>query len=229
MCAAIAGTQILRKERFMRRRLAFAVLLLAALSLAVTTTAGKPAAANDLASFVIQDFEGAALLSDSRGAYEDWRLPGDPCVTAWAASTGLFFAYFYRGSDLGDDCNGANQGPVRTYQLMFADSTACANLVLGSAPCTLNLDSTTNQPRIRAEKLFGRTAVTTPVAFLFNKSASYEVRLDSEVGIDISGDTRTLSNDSGTASLWRLGGKKPVRVGSPFVFPFSLSVTRVAQ
>ncbi len=204
----------------------FAGLFLMAASLAGT------AAVNDYAWFVIDDnFPSAALLSDTRGAYEDYRLPdGDKCVNAWAASTGLFFTYLYRGSNLGDNCNTVYQDGVRTYTLRFPEGSApCAELGLTPANgvCTLEVGSPSEYPRIRAEKLFGKSAQATPVAFLFNRGASYEVRADDNVYFVIDGQTRTLSNSS-TATLWKFGKKGAAPVGDPFVFPFTLSVTRVA-
>lgn len=100
----------------------FAGVLLMAASLAGT------AAVNDYAWFMIDDSDpSAALLSDTRGEYADYRLPeGDKCVNAWAASTGLFFAYLYRGSNLGDSCYAVYPDGVRTYTLLFPE---------GSAPC----------------------------------------------------------------------------------------------
>ncbi len=204
----------------------FAGLLLMAASLAGT------AAVNDYAWFVIDDnFPSAALLSDTRGAYEDYRLPeGDPCVNAWVSSSGFVFAYLYRGSNLGDACNDAYPLLVRTYALKFPEASgACSQLGLtpSEGVCTLIVDSTNEDPRIRAEALFGKRAQATPVAFLFNRGASYEVRADEDVYFSVDGSTRTLSYD-GTATLWKLGKKSPVAVSSPFDFPFTLSVTRVA-
>jgi hypothetical protein len=184
------------------------------------------AAVNDYAWFVIDDdFPSAALLSDTRGEYEDYRLPeGDKCVNAWAASTGLFFAYLYRGSNLGDACYTVYPGGVRTYTLQFPEGSApCTEFGV----CTLEVESPGQSPRIRAEKLFGKSAQSTPVAFLFNRGASYEVRADENVYFVVDGPTRTLSY-SGTARLWKLGKKGAAPVGSSFIFPFSLTVTRVA-
>ena len=190
------------------------------------------AAVNDYAWFVIDDtVPGAALLSDTRGAYEDYRLPdGDKCVNAWAASTGFFFAYLYRGSNLGDNCYTVYQDGVRTYTLRFPEGSApCVEFSLtpSGGLCTLEVASPTEYPRIRAEALFGKRAQATPVAFLFNRGASYEVRADDDVYPAVDGQTRTL-NYSGTATLWKFGKKGAAPVGAPFVFPFTLSVTRVA-
>ncbi len=204
----------------------FAGLLWMAASLAGT------AAVNDYAWFVIDDsVPGAALLSDTRGTYADYRLPdGDECVNGWAASTGLFFTYLYRGSNLGDNCYTVYPDGVRTYKLQFPEGSApCAELGLlpRNGVCTLDVASPSEYPRIRAEKLFGKSAQATPVAFLFNRGASYEVRADDDVYFSVDGSTRTLSY-SGTARLWKLGKKGAAPVGDPFVFPFSLSATRVA-
>jgi hypothetical protein len=198
----------------------FAGLLLMTASLAGT------AAVNDYAWFVIDDnVPGAALLSDARGAYADYRLPeGDECVNAWAASTGLFFAYLYRGSDLGDSCHRVYPEGVRTYTLLFPEGSAPC---LEFGACTLEVASPGESPRIRAEKLFGKSAQSTPVAFLFIRGASYEVRADESVYFVVDGQTRTLSY-SGAARLWKIGKKGAAPVGDPFVFPFSLSVSRVA-
>ncbi len=190
------------------------------------------ASRNDYAWFEIDDgVAGAALLSDGEGPYADYRLSeGDECVTAWVAPDGFFFTYLYRGSDLGDGCNTVYPLAVRTFVLRFpAASGACAELGLPAPDgiCTLAVNSTSEQPRIRAGKLFAKNAQATPVAFLFNKGVSYEVRADNDVYFSIDGQTRTLSNSS-TATLWKFGKKGAAPVGAPFVFPFTLSVTRVA-
>jgi hypothetical protein len=181
------------------------------------------ASRNDYAWFEIDD--SAAVLSDGLGAYADYRLSeGDKCVTAWVAPDGLSFTYLYRGSDQSDTCSQVYPGGVRTYTLQFPE---------GSAPCqefgvrTLEVDNPADSLRIRAEKLFAKRAQVTPVAFLFNRGVSYEVRADDNVYFVVDGQTRTLSY-SGTAHLWKFGRKGAVPVGDPFSFPFSLCVTRAA-
>jgi hypothetical protein len=181
---------------------------------------------NDYAWFEIDDsITGAALLSDTLGPYADYRLTeGDRCVTAWVAPDGLFFTYLYRGSDLGDNCHTVWPGGLRSYMLQFpAGSAPCAEFGV----CTLEVVSPGDSPRIRAEKLFAKSAQATPVAFLFNQGASYEVRADDNVYFLVDGQTRTLSY-SGTARLWKFGKKGAAPVGGSFDFSFSLTVTRVA-
>ena len=202
----------------------------------VTASLSGGASRNDFARFEIDDSSsGAALLSDGNGPYADYRLSGgDKCVTAWVAPDGFFFTYLFRGSGQADDCYQVYPlAVVRTFLLKFPPASgACAELGLTPSDgiCTLIVDSTSEHPRIRADRVFGNNVQATSVAFLFKRGASYEVRLDKDVPIVASDPTRTLSNDSGTATLWKLGGKRgPVPVGTPFVFPFTLSVTRVAQ
>jgi hypothetical protein len=69
----------------MRRRLAFAVLLLAALSLAVTTSAGKPPAIKEIpVTVTFTDESGCAIRSDGYGPYAN----GVGGVTAVFVSAG---------------------------------------------------------------------------------------------------------------------------------------------
>jgi hypothetical protein len=178
-------------------------------------------------SFLVND---QRLWSDGKGPYADWRLEGgDPCVIAKVENDGLFFVYFYRGSDLGDDCNEMFPGQERTYRLQFPQSSGiCAALGLGSQdPCALVGH---DRLRFRADDLFAKSAQSTPVGFLFfHGGQSYA--LDSQGLLSGTGDTRTVTNATETGALRNVSAwpKSKQPVGSPFVFPFQFTVERVAQ
>jgi hypothetical protein len=202
----------------MKRLIMLAVVLL-------TFVLAVPAAANDPARFTITDSPYYLLSSDGNGAYADWRLPNsDPCVNAWVASDGLFFAYLYRGSDLGDDCH-VNY-PVRMYRLTFtADSAICGALRLGGdgQTCSLVAD---DKPRISFDKLFAARVKQSLGRFMFYLNGnSYQLECAGDV--TGSGNTRVVSNTTHMAVLKRVSGKKPLQIGAPFVFPFELTVERV--
>lgn len=163
--------------------------------------------------------------------YVDWRLTdGDPCVSGVVKKDGFFFIWMNRGSDLGFECeeNFLDPNTHRRYLLKFPDAVICTELALGDAPCEVRAD------RIRAEKLFHGKASETLVAFMFHLGGN-SYSLDTAGDISGSGDTRTLTNTTRTATLRKFGfvpgtktpGSTPV--GSPFVFVFQLTVTRVVQ
>jgi hypothetical protein len=178
---------------------------------------------NDRAKLWINDFAGAALLSDgvNGGWYIDnWLLESpdsDRCVTGWVDNSGFFFIYMDFGQEVGSDCSQSLGIPPRAYTIVPLQG----NQTYYSAP---------NKFRIRSEKLFSKKQ-TTPIAFMFyNGGISYEVRTDTEVLITKSGNTRTLTYN-GTATLWRISQApiKPVPVYSHFYFPFQITVERVPQ
>lgn len=218
------------------------------LGLVVCLGAGLPGIAqgqNPPAKLTINDsfMPGSQLLfSDGNSVnhpelgpmYVDWRLAsGDPCVFGWVKTAdGFFFMYLYRGSNAGADCHDLiPPEQQRTFHLKFpATSGICTQLGLGIDTTTGTCELTGHtKPRVRAEKLFGKRAKETTVAFMFYLGAdSYS--LDTAGDISGAGDTRTLTNATRAAALRKLGttpGGTPV--GSPFVFPFDLTVTRVVQ
>lgn len=188
-----------------------------------------PALAGDPTRFTITDSYYNLLSSDGNGTYADWRLSGgDPCVFAWIAPDGLFFAYLYRGSDLGDDCHLVYPEGVRTYRITFPAGTGiCPALGLGddSQPCLLGAD---DKPRISFQKLFASRAKETLGRFMFYWGGnSYQLECTGDVSG--SGTTRTVSNTTRMAVLKLVSGKKPQQIGAPFVFPFEMTVERVPQ
>ncbi len=217
---------------------AILIICLGAGLTAVATNQGKGKKGSGptyLATLEINDdFSGTLLSSDGKGLYVDWRLDGDPCVKAKVEEKGFFFIWFYRGSDFGADCegpDGKNLPPdkIRRYRL---PGSICAALGLGGDPCE------PDRQAIRAENLFSKNAIETPISFIFHvfhndEEESYT--LDTEGDITGSGDIRTVTNAWRTAQLWKFPPKgshpkeKPQPVGDPFFFPFQLTVTRVAQ
>jgi len=186
-----------------------------------------PAMAADPARFVITDSPYYMLGSDGNGSYADWRLSGgDPCVNAWVAPDGLFFAYLYRGSDLADDCHLVYPEGVRTYRITFpAGTRICPALGLGedSQPCLLVAD---DKPRISFEKLFASRAKEALGRFMFYRNGnSYQLECTGDVAG--SGNTRAVSNTTRAAVLKLVSGKKPQPIGAPFVLPFEMTVERV--
>jgi len=205
------------------------LIMLAVILLAFALPA--PAAVNDAARFTITDNPYYLLGSDGKGTYADWRLPGgDPCVFSWVSGTGLFFAYLYRGNDLGDDCQAMYPLPPeqwRTYSLRFPAGTGiCPALGLGddSQPCALVAD---DQPRI-SFGLFGARTTESAGRFMFYLNGkSYQLECAGDASG--TGTTRTVSNTTRTAVLKLISGKKPQQIGAPFVFPFEMTVERVPQ
>lgn len=203
------------------KRLIMLAFVLLAFALAI------PAMASDPTRFSITDSYYNLLSSDGNGTYADWRLSGgDPCVNAWVAPDGLFFAYLYRGSDLGDDCH--LQYPVRMYRLTFpADSGICPALGLGGGgqACLLVAD---DKPRISFDKLFAARVKQTLGRFMFYLNGnSYQLECAGDVSG--SGNTRTVSNTTRMAVLRQVSGKKPQQIGVPSVFSFEMTVERVPQ
>lgn len=195
-------------------------------------------AQNRLARLTINDTYLASqlLFSDGKGSYEDHRLTnGDPCVTAWVDKSGMFFIYMDYNADVGGDCNqnllGNDPALVRTYVLKFpVASGICAALGLTADEfgiCTLGGETS---QRLRADKLFGRQQ-TTPVAVMSRRNGhSYSLEPNKEVAIRGTGDTRTLTYfDTATLKEVFQAPQRPRPVGSPFVFPFQLTVDRVPQ
>ncbi len=154
----------------MRRRLPFAVLLLAALSLAVTTSAGKPAAPkpqNTPVAVTIADGAGYAIQSDD-GAY----VNGVTGVTAVIVplgnlqlKTGTHRAFWldFQGCVPGELCD----PPFATSSTQGYMTTSCpiALLVMGvgeEQDCNLNVHFTASGLGwfIR----FGEDEVTTPAS-----------------------------------------------------------------
>jgi hypothetical protein len=103
----------------------------------------------------------------------------------------------------------------------------CLKILEKRPPRPWNKDGRNEDSWIRAEALFGERVKATPVAFVFKRGASYEVRAEDNVYPSVDGSNRTLS-DSGAATLWKLGTKGAPSEGDSFVLPFSRSVTRVA-
>jgi hypothetical protein len=206
------------------RRLPAIPLALLAFALAVPA-----AAVNDAARFSITDSYYNLLSSDGKGTYADWRLPeSDPCVFSWVTNSGSFFAYLYRGNELGDDCQGEFPPEQwRTYRLTFPAGTGiCPALGLGddSQACSLVAD---DKPRI-SFGLFGARTTESPGRFMFYRNGnSYQLECTGD--ISGSGTTRTVSNTTRMAVLKLVSGKKPQQIGAPFVLPFEMTVERVPQ
>jgi hypothetical protein len=209
------------EEEVMKRLIVLAVILLAHAQPA-------PARVNDAARLTITDNRYYLLSSDGKGTYADWRLPGgDPCVFGWVNNSGSFFAYLYRGNEHGDDCQQYYpEEQWRTYSLRFpVESGICTALNLeddGTGSCLLVAD---DSPRI-SFGLFARRATETGGQIMFHLNGkSYQLQCAGDVSG--SGTTRTVSNTTRTAVLLLIGGKKPVQIGVPFIFPFAMTVERV--
>jgi hypothetical protein len=113
---AIADTPTIRKERLMRRRLAFGVVLLAGLGLAVTTSAGKVPVPKEIpVTVIIADGSGYAIQSDGGDAY----IHGRDGVSAVIISSGT--------GNLALKTHDVNSTLVRMLSLDFSN---CA-----SGPC----------------------------------------------------------------------------------------------
>src|SRR5579863_9988279 len=150
------------------------------------------------ATLTINDnFTGTLVHSDSLGTYYDHTLSSaDPCVTAYAYSTGLFFIYMDYNSAYGStgQCestlgiDGTNED--RTYSLTFpASSGICVALGLSGpgTDCTLVTDN--DKGRIRADSLFAKGATSTTAGFLFVlNGTSYTLHTDSSATITGSGN-----------------------------------------
>lgn len=169
------------------------------------------------------------VQSDGQGTYSDNTLKvGNPCVTAYVNSIGLFFIFMDYNPTFGSPGNCESNGGTtedRTYSLTFpVGSGICGALVLGAEPCTLGTD---DNPRIRADKLFGKNASSTTVGFLFNRNGtSYTLHTDSSATITGSGTSRTATYN-GNASLMTvpMTGQKSKQVGTSFYCPFQFTVT----
>jgi hypothetical protein len=184
------------------------------------------------ATLTINDsWPGTLVHSDGFGSYSDHTLSSaNPCVTAYAYSTGLFFIYMDYNPAFGStgDCESALgiEGTTedRTYSLTFPESSICTALGLGTAPCTLVTD---NNARIRADDLFGNNASSTTAGFLFKLGrTSYTLHTHSNATITGSGTSRTATYN-GNVSLMTVPvtGQKSKQVGTSFYCPFQFTVT----
>ena len=168
------------------------------------------------------------LFSDGKkeGRYVDWRLEGqdpDPCVWGWVKQ-GSLFMYTNRGGEYGIDCEEYyDPQEYRWYVVKFpAASGVCAELGLAGNPCEVEARRISSTP-------FPKKGEETGAAFMFYYNGiSY--RLESSGATSGSGDTRTVTNTTGTAQLLLISSRlKPQPVGSPFTFPFQFTVERIPQ
>lgn len=212
----------------MKKMTLLLVVLLCAIASWIVAGSSTPAA------LTINDgWTGALVHSDGQGTYYDHSLSSsNPCVTAWASSSGLFFIYLDYNPAYGSvgQCDSAlgidGSSEDRTYSLTFASSGICTALGLTASggECTLVTD---NSPRIRADNLFARGASSTPVAFMFNwNGSSYSLNTNTNAGVSGSGTTRTASYN-GSVTLWQIfpAPQKPKQVGSSFTCPFQFTVS----
>lgn len=196
------------------------------------------------ATLTINDnFGGTLVHSDGLGPYYDHTLQSDanPCVTAYALSTGLFFIYMDYNPAYGSpgNCEAGIEGTSkdRTYSLTFpASSGICTagvlvGLTVSGSDCTLDVDPVNGDQagnaRIRADDLFGKNASSTTAGFLFlNNGTSYTLHTDSSAIVTGSGTSRTATYN-GTVSLMTVPatGQKSKQVGTSFYCPFQLIVT----
>jgi hypothetical protein len=186
------------------------------------------------ATLTINDnFGGTLVHSDMLGPYYDHTLSSaNPCVTAYAYSTGLFFIYMDYNPAFGSagDCESAvgieGTNEDRTYSLTFpASSGICRALGLTVSGTDCTLVTADNNARIRADSLFGKNASSTTAGFLFYlNGTSYTLHTDSSATIAASGTSRTATY-YGTVSLMTVAGKSSKQVGTSFVCPFQFTVT----
>lgn len=188
------------------------------------------------ATLTINDnYANTLVHTDTLGTYYDHTLSSaNPCVTAYAYSTGLFFIYMNYNPAFGPpgDCESAvgveGTNEDRTYSLTFpASSGICGplGLTVSGTECTLALAD--NKARIRADSLFAKNASSTTAGFLFYvNGTSYTLHTDSSATITGSGTSRTATYN-GTVSLMTVptAGGKAQQVGSSFVCPFQFTVT----
>ena len=166
----------------MRRRLAFAVLLLAALGLAVTTSAGKPAKPplGTPVTVAFTDGTGYAIQSDGLGTYID----GTDGVTALIVPLGNLQLKTGTARTFWLDFQGCVQAlgyctpPFATSFTQGYMTTSCPtplpNMPLGtSQECNLNVHFTANQKGwfIR----FGEYDDTTPATVTHNQGGSWTI------------------------------------------------------